>query len=640
VSAGVSLGVSSALRHLLADRAAVPRPAGPEAHAAALLHAHALATIARLFERAGLEVLLVKGAALGLTVYPEPAARPMGDIDLLVRPGDRDRVVAALIAGGCEERPLPGRRHSAELLGETVLLLRAGAMTEIVEVHTSLDKVVTRPVDTGGLFARAARAPGLPGLLVPAPEDHALLVALHAASHGFAHAAGFLDLELLLRGGLDRTELVARARAWQLSTVMFVMLSTMRELGAASVTDDLVAELDPGPLRRAILRRVVGGSAPALGVEWILAQTPLRDDLAAWLAGLARYAAARVRDRAPLARGARRVQDVAVPAVPYRVPLWVRAVLFLDRAAGRAENVRAGLRDELLLAWVPPADRARLTATLYSDLSTYLPGGDRFKSGLFTWEKRALEAAAFPRSGRALIGAAGAGRELLALVERGFEVLAFDPCKPFAEAAKRVAHPGKATVVHASYRDLVDAVAGRGGPLAAACAGPPFDAVVLGWGSLSHVMPAVERVDLLRAVRKLAPDAPVLASFALDNEGAAPASGKGRVREGLRRVFAALGAPGTSEHGDYFYPSTGFFSYLSSDEVVQLAWETGYEIALFEDSPYPHALLLPMGRRGPREAGPGFGAACGPIETGPREAGPGFGAARGPTETGPHRHPG
>ena len=37
----------------------------------------ALSAVARILARASVEALLVKGAALGLTVYPEPAARPM-----------------------------------------------------------------------------------------------------------------------------------------------------------------------------------------------------------------------------------------------------------------------------------------------------------------------------------------------------------------------------------------------------------------------------------------------------------------------------------------------------------------------------------------------------------------------------------
>ena len=497
--------------------------------------------------------------------------------------------MAALVRAGATRHAPPGRPHSAALLGEIQLVLRAGATSTLVEVHTSLDKVVARPVDEAGIFARAHPAPGLPGLRVPALEDHALLIALHAACDGLRHPIAFLDLELLLRRGLDVRAIEARARAWRLGTVMYATLSAMRDLGAASVTDDSVRAFDPGPLRRAALRGIGAVDDDRLGLRWILRQTPLRDDPGAWALGLGRYAVARAQDRlaapSPPARDAR---------VTFRVPRWVRALLLIDRAALRVENLREGLRDELLLAWIRPEDRGALTAAIYADQSTYLPGGDRFEGGLFAWEKRALESPRFPRSGRVLVGAAGAGREVAALVDWGYEVVAFDPCRPFVEAARDVGSPGRVTVVQAAYADLEAALSGSG-PLAGPCAGPPFDAVVLGWGSLSHVMPAAERAALLRALRSLAPRAPVFASFALEAEGARPAPGKGRVRDGLRRLFGALGAPGSSEVGDHFYPSGGFFSSLRREEVLELARGAGYEVAIFEDAPYAHALLVPTG---------------------------------------------
>jgi hypothetical protein len=594
-----SAAIGPEILRLLRDRDAAPRPPGADAHVAALLRAHVLRAVSGALSAAALSALLVKGAALAIDTYPDPAARPMQDVDLLVRRAECDAVVAALVRAGATRHTPPGRAYSAALLGEIQLVLPAGATSTLVEVHTSLDKLVARPVGEAALFARARPAPGLPGLHVPAPEDHALLVALHAAGHGLRHPIAFLDLEMLLRRGLDMDALVARARAWRLGTVMYAMLSAMRDLGAASVTDDLVRAFDPGPLRRAALRGIGGGDDERLGLRWVLRQTPLRDDPGAWALGLARYAAARARDglappAAPLHDAPVTSPDAAASGSPsFHVPRWVRALLLIDRIALRVENLRDGLRDELLLAWIRPEDRASLTAALYADLPTYLPGGHRFECGLFAWEKRVIESPGFPRSGRVLVGAAGAGREVAALADRGYEIVAFDPCGPFVEAARGVGPPGRVTVVQAAYADLHLAASGTG-PLAGPCGGPPFDAVVLGWGSLSHVMPAAERAALLRALRSLAPRAPVLASFALEPEIARPVQGKGRVRDGLRRLFGALGAPGASELGDHFFPTTGFFSYLEHEELLKLAWDAGYEVALFEETPYAHALLVPL----------------------------------------------
>jgi hypothetical protein len=581
--------VPSELRRALADRAYVPRASGPEAHSSALFRAHVLEKVGRMFAEGGVEGLLVKGAALALTVYEEPAARLMADIDLLVRPGESDRVVAALVDGGCTVRPEPGRHHSQPLLGETGVFVHAGAMLQLVEVHTTLDKVVTRPIDIAALFDRATPAPSLPALRVPAVEDHALLVALHAATHDFTHAIAFLDLELLLRGGLDLQVLADRAREWRLTGVMFAMLSGMRQLGAASVDDALVARFDPGPLRRRVLARAASRGTSKPGLGWIAAQTTLRDDPLAWAVGVGRYAIARVRDR-----------EEPDGQASYRVPLWARAMLASDRVSLRLENLRASVCDEALLAWIPPERRDSVTAFVYSDLTTYLPGGRRFETGLFSWEERVLAMPAFPKKGRLLLGAAGAGRELGPLIARGFDVVAFDPCAPFVETARRLIPSGSsARMEQATYDDLVDAVLRRRGPLAPLLEGPPFDAIILSFGSLSHVMPSSARAELFRVLRTLAPDAPVLASF-LKADPRKP-KGKGRVRDTLRGVFAAVGAPGISEDGDHFLSSAGFFSYLAGDELRRIASETGYEVALFEDAPYPHLLLRPAREVEPRK---------------------------------------
>lgn len=298
--------IEPTLLALLRDPAAwskVPAPT-PAAHANAMLRAHVLKLLSAALAEAGERAMLVKGAALALDVYPTPASRPMRDVDLLVPPAREEAVIRALASGGLERCEQPGRKRSGKMLGETQLIARAGALTLLVEVHATLDKIVPRPFDIAAIERRASPAPkGLDALLVPAPEDHALLVAQHLASHEYRHPIGLLDLELLLRRGLDPALLVRRAHEARLSTVMFVALATLHALGAASASPDLVAAFAPSPLRRAALalfydvgRYPVARGEGELGALWILRQTPMRDDLARWTAGLVRYAAARLED--------------------------------------------------------------------------------------------------------------------------------------------------------------------------------------------------------------------------------------------------------------------------------------------------------------------------------------------------------
>jgi hypothetical protein len=295
--------LSPLLLRLLRDPLATfPEPPA-EAHAESLLRRHVMGQLSSALSKRSERVLVVKGAALGLTVYPRPAVRPMKDIDLVVPARREAAVLSALTAAGLQIEHDRARPESAAML-ETQLFAQAGSLRVLVEVHASLDKIAPRPVDPEELLGRASPAPELPSLFLPDPIDHALLVAQHAASHEFRHTIALLDLELLLRSGLDRTELLRRARAFGLVTATFVLLSAMHTLGAASVTDELVRSFDPGLVRRAALRPFydldafpVARRKPELGARWILGQTPLRDDLGAWARGVLRYGAVRAKER-------------------------------------------------------------------------------------------------------------------------------------------------------------------------------------------------------------------------------------------------------------------------------------------------------------------------------------------------------
>jgi hypothetical protein len=279
-------------------------PPDAGAHAEAMLRARVLEQLSRALAADHQRALLVKGAALALTVYPTPAHRSMSDIDLLVDPRAEARVLASLELAGGEIRRPPERPLSNKFFNEVAVILRCGKIPFLVEVHTSLDKIVARPIDVPSLLDRASAAPALPGLFLPSLEDHALLVALHAAGSELRIPTGLLDLELLLRAGARLPVLAQRASEQRLTTVLFVAMATLRSLGAASVTAAHVDAFDPGPLRRAALARFFDlGSFPiapgpfALGLPWILRQTPLRDDLLPWARGLARYASVRAAER-------------------------------------------------------------------------------------------------------------------------------------------------------------------------------------------------------------------------------------------------------------------------------------------------------------------------------------------------------
>ncbi|HTA93224.1 MAG TPA: hypothetical protein VK745_26780 [Polyangiaceae bacterium] len=263
----------------------------------------------------------------------------------------------------------------------------------------------------------------------------------------------------------------------------------------------------------------------------------------------------------------------------------------MSRGLNVADTAQQVLRDELLFAFLEPSQRTLLTFDAYSRSSNYVPGGTYFSHGLFPWEGMLLDDSRIPRAGRVLLAAAGGGRELQVLLERGYEVFAFEPVSKPLRSAREIARASSARVVQATYQDLVARARGEHGALDD-CQGP-FDFCLLGWASLSHLTEPGAVLDVLRALRTLAPAAPVMTSFFTRSAGPPPTGGGARkLRRALRRALQALGGRSV-DPGLQFLTGAGFLYSFSRDELFRLSGEAGYEVGFFSELDCPHALLLP-----------------------------------------------
>ena len=262
--------------------------------------------------------------------------------------------------------------------------------------------------------------------------------------------------------------------------------------------------------------------------------------------------------------------------------------MWIDRAARRAQRLVSTIAEETILAWVPHGRRDDVTLTVYNGERTFIPGGARFNAGLFDWERRAITSAIFPAHGRILLGGAGGGREMIALADLGYDVVAFEPAEVLVRGALTICTKSeRCQIVRGEYADLVQAARGAPSPLAGIVQSR-LDGVILGWGSLSHVFASDDRLDVLKAVRQIAPTAPVLLSYLRRSSNEV-----GRARTVLRRWFARLGCPYRAVPGDGFTPWAGFYFSMTCDELHALAEAAGYTVALSEVQPYAHALLTP-----------------------------------------------
>lgn len=223
-----------------------------------------LATLLRALGEASIPVIPLKGAFLAETVYPHPAARPMSDVDVLVRSGDRLRVDAVLRGLGYQ----PG--HDAHSWAFDIAYDAAtsydGPEGARVDVHWRLindPRYAWNHAEADGVWDRAVPVT-LAGerALALSPEDLVLALSAHLAiHHGLSGLLWYWDLRLVLdrfTATLDWDGLVARATRWRVRSALHFVL---RGLAARFTLPDAVlgvtARLAPHGPRAAALRWLV-----------------------------------------------------------------------------------------------------------------------------------------------------------------------------------------------------------------------------------------------------------------------------------------------------------------------------------------------------------------------------------------------
>jgi hypothetical protein len=242
---GVADAVPSAARDELADLA----------RGAAERHRRLYAVtreIAEAFAGAGVDAIALKDLDLAARLYPAPGLRPLGDLDLLVRPGRYPAAARCLTRAGF--RPLPQT-------GPMVLEYGAGVNFRRAEDEVWVDLqwgVAQREWDVAGeaVFAfdvegfwdRAAPA-ALEGaeMLCASDEDMLLHLCLHLEGHRYGELVLLYDIALLCerRGAvIDWDALAARAAAQGAGGSLERAMRMVQRLYGTPVPDQ-VLDLDP-----------------------------------------------------------------------------------------------------------------------------------------------------------------------------------------------------------------------------------------------------------------------------------------------------------------------------------------------------------------------------------------------------------
>lgn len=227
------------------------------------------ASLSRLksaFAAAGLPLVLLKGAALGIGVYDEPAQRTMSDVDIWAPAGEMPAV--ARVMGGLgyrssmkAERPLALEQLSQ---GE-IRFVQPGWQVGLVEAHWSPFAgwwlARTADVDDRGIWARLAQLGDEVGVYQLCPEDMVVHLAVHTAvNHQFGMSAlrSLVDMALTAqKRGVDWAVVAERAAAWRVGTAVHTVLGLLDQLIGVAGMEEKLAGIRPSALRRYLLRRLV-----------------------------------------------------------------------------------------------------------------------------------------------------------------------------------------------------------------------------------------------------------------------------------------------------------------------------------------------------------------------------------------------
>ena len=210
--------------------------------AKAVVRLHHVDALAAASVRSGRRLCLLKGAAFSGWLYPNPASRPMADVDVLVHPSE-------LAAWESEVEALGFRHHGASDHATCFRHRHTGVFLELHRSLTSCNDYFG--IDTASLLERSLPSGAIRTL---SPEDHLMHLCLHASfQHGFRQAAvNACDAHRLVsHPELDRERFLARVNTARLAPWVYGGL----HLSHSVFLSDGLAELT-NALREAVPHRL------------------------------------------------------------------------------------------------------------------------------------------------------------------------------------------------------------------------------------------------------------------------------------------------------------------------------------------------------------------------------------------------
>jgi len=223
------------------------------------------------FARAGIEVILLKGAAFATTLYGDIGLRPMKDLDILIHKSDLEKAKTAVSSLGYSLDPsLLSLLKKGLPVGKYYLLhhphlppyyKKKGRI--FLEVHWTLtSRTMPFKFDTPGLWERAVGAEiSERRVRVLSTEDALVYMCTHIARHRFsANLREYHDLLMLTRTTVNWNRVADLACENNLKTPVYYALQYTSQLFKTTAPDKYTDRLKPGALRTAVFKSILGAS--------------------------------------------------------------------------------------------------------------------------------------------------------------------------------------------------------------------------------------------------------------------------------------------------------------------------------------------------------------------------------------------
>jgi len=197
-----------------------------------LLLLNELNKVLKAFNETGIDVIVLKGAALAQTVYPDIALRPMGDMDLLVKKENLEKAEKLLADLGYDKFiKKDSKRHPFH----NTYLRIVNEESFVIEIHWNLvRKIFYTNINLNELWVDAIPTDSLGTKVLRLSPLHSLLyLCWHGSHHSFKRLLWLCDIAQIIKINerdinwdlVDQT-----SREWKIKKPVFLSLYLVRSL--------------------------------------------------------------------------------------------------------------------------------------------------------------------------------------------------------------------------------------------------------------------------------------------------------------------------------------------------------------------------------------------------------------------------